>query len=157
MGLGLFVKVQTKRSSWFRFRLVVPSLKMDRDSLSSVFWSPDFWLPPGIDWAEFHSPQAVNVNGSGGLVEPYQFPRPSDLAYSIPLAFCLLQIRVIVIRLLLSPLGRWAGLPPPHVPHSKLANFCEACWHLFNGGANVAYGFFVLWDKVEYYDPSLIF
>ena len=147
MGLGLFVKAQTKRS-WFRFRLVVPSLKMDRDSLSSVFWSPDFWLPPGIDWAEFHSPQAVNVNGSGGLVEPYQFPRPSDLAYSIPLAFCLLQIRVIVIRLLLSPLGRWAGLPPPHVPHSKLANFCEACWHLFNGGANVAYGFFVLWDKV---------
>lgn len=62
-------------------------------SLSEWFWSPSIWLPPGYDWSD---------------ITPYT--KFEDLLYPIPLALCLLCLRVIVEKTIFYPLGASLGI-----------------------------------------------
>lgn len=69
-------------------------------------WSETIWLPEGVHWTDFESHE---VNGTY-----LQFPRFSDLRYSIVCGAVLLVVRILIECFVFVPfasLGGWLRLP----------------------------------------------
>ena len=77
-------------------------------SISGWFWSDQVWLPPGYTWSSFNSPQLSN--NKTVLLQPGDFAKFSDLLYPLPLALCLILVRLALQRALLRPLAARLGL-----------------------------------------------
>jgi len=66
-------------------------------SISERFWSPAIWLPPNITWDSFHSDPG--------------YAQFSHLAFPFPLAVILILVRVLVERLVFTPIGKALNIP----------------------------------------------
>ena len=91
-------------------------------SLSQWFWNDHVWLPPGYTWSSFNSPQLTN--NETVIVQPGDFAKFSDLLYPLPLALCVILVRLVIQRTLLRPLATRLGLKsrrrPYHTHNDKL-------------------------------------
>ena len=90
--------------------------------MSQWFWNDQIWLPPGYSWSSFNSPQLTN--NKTVLLQPGDFAKFSDLLYPLPLALCLILVRLALQRALLRPLAGRLGLKvrrrPCHQHNDKL-------------------------------------
>lgn len=79
--------------------------------LSAIFWSPDIWLPPGVEWKDIES------------TDELQYPSFCDVSvYSLMLSIVLLNLHYFCLRpLILEPLAWLAAIPSkrPHPPPNK--------------------------------------
>uniref|UniRef100_UPI003AAF692E ceramide synthase 5-like isoform X2 n=1 Tax=Centroberyx gerrardi TaxID=166262 RepID=UPI003AAF692E len=75
--------------SWF----LIPSPMTS--SISAWIWSESFWLPPNVTWADLeHPPPGV------------EYPRVGQILYALPLAVCVLVLRLVFERLVAKPCAR---------------------------------------------------
>ncbi|ODM90846.1 Ceramide synthase 6, partial [Orchesella cincta] len=98
MLFGLLFVLQILHIFWtfFIVKAVIKICTASGKKVEDWFWSPDFWLPPGISW-EFIEP---NEN------KAVKYPNYKDVFYAIPLAICMICIRRLVERMFLIPLGQ---------------------------------------------------
>jgi ceramide synthetase len=75
-------------------------------SLSSLFWTPDIWLPPGLTWDTLQQPHQVNNT----TIYPDMFAQFGDLCYPLPLALLMLLARGLVERGIFKHIGIKLGL-----------------------------------------------
>jgi len=94
------------------------------------FWNPDVWLPPNIDWETFKAPRTVN---DSLVIQPEQFAVFSDLLFPLPLAVCLILLRLLVEATLFRPVGRRLGLQERAWPAAR-----PGLEQLFSSGRRVA-------------------
>jgi len=74
--------------------------------ISSWFWNPDVWLPSNVTWGTFHEQEiGKEASESSG-----QFAKFSDLWYPIPLALCVILVRMMVEKLVFKKVGLWCGM-----------------------------------------------
>jgi len=74
--------------------------------MSTQFWSPSFWLPPGVTWEVLEEMKVLNLNHN----ENENYAEFSDLLYSIPMALGIMVIRLVVEKVILQPLGLYWGV-----------------------------------------------
>ena len=86
-------------------------------SLSAWFWNDQVWLPPGYTWSSFNSPQLTN--NQTVIVQPGDFAKFSDLLYPLPLALCVILVRLALQRTLLRPLANRLGLKSRRRPYHQ--------------------------------------
>ena len=86
-------------------------------SLSAWFWNDQVWLPPGYTWSSFNSPQLTN--NQTVIVQPGDFAKFSDLLYPLPLALCVILVRLALQRTLLRPLATRLGLKSRRRPYHQ--------------------------------------
>lgn len=68
---------------------------------AELFWSAEFWLPPGVEWSNFTS----------------SYGKPMDLLYPIPIALGMMLLRIVVEKVIFKQIG--LGLSVPSLRHPK--------------------------------------
>ncbi|ODM87209.1 Ceramide synthase hyl-1 [Orchesella cincta] len=110
-------------------------------SLSQFYWSPWFWLPENVKWAQ--------LNPQSGK----RFANVSDVYAAIISAVSLLAIRFFLERLLCKPIGSFLGITEAH---KKLTKFSECGWRFVYYTVSATIGICVLWDKPWIWDVKEI-
>ena len=95
-------------------------------SLSQWFWSDHVWLPPGYSWSSFNSAQLTN--NQTVIIQPGDFAKFSDLLYPLPLALCVILVRLVLQRTLLRPLATRLGLKSRRRPYHQHNDKLEAAF-----------------------------
>ncbi|ODM91285.1 Ceramide synthase 2 [Orchesella cincta] len=101
-------------------------------SLSQFYWSPWFWLPENVKWAQLN-PQSDK-----------RFANVSDVYAAIISAVSLLAIRFFLERIICKPIGTFLGITEAH---KKLTKFSECGWRFVYYTVSATIGICVLWDK----------
>ncbi|KAL1021559.1 hypothetical protein UPYG_G00014810 [Umbra pygmaea] len=71
------------------------------NSLSAIFWSESFWLPPNVTWEELEHPPSGE-----------EYPKAAHLLFCLPLAVCVLALRVLFERLIAKPCAHVLQIQP---------------------------------------------
>ncbi|KAK0080804.1 hypothetical protein PV325_013298 [Microctonus aethiopoides] len=85
-------------------------------NISSVFWSPDIWLPPNITWDDI-APNSEN-----------KYADYRHLIYPLPMALGLLLIRFAMERYCFAPVGRKLGIKTTRSKRAQLNPILEKAY-----------------------------